>query len=174
MTGRATGELVYRPDFVLRHEFSTRLFLICRRLPIHVENLIFRPHVLFRMAVAIQAPLHVERRSLEHKRHLIDRTVARRAANTFIDVNAVVEINVIGKPVDLCPLNRAIGPVTLPHGLEIAHIAEKYRVAVHAGFCWRNAGVSGSFHARVTIAAVDAIISHMMLVAELYWVAPDN
>ena len=174
MTGRAAGQLGYCPDFVLGHEFSAHLFLIRRRLPIHVENLILRPHVLFRMAVAIQAPLHVERRSLEQERHLVDRTVARRTTDTLIDVNAVVEIHVIGQTVDLYPFNGAIRPVTLAHGLEIAHIVEKHRVAVHAGFRRGNACVSGGFHTRMTVPAVNAIICNMMLVAELYGLAPDH
>jgi len=174
MTSRATGKLFYRPDLVLRHKFSTHLFLICRSSPIHVENLIPRPHVLFRVAVAIQAPLHVERRSLKHKWHLIDRTVAGRTANPLVDVDAVVEINVIGQTVDLYPFNGAIAPETLAHRFQVTHIAKKHRMAIHACFCRRNSSISRGFHARVTVPAVDAIISHMMLVAELYWLAPDN
>ena len=118
--------------------------------------------------MAIQAPAHGQRRSLEDKRHLIDRTVTGGAANTLVDVNAVIEIDEVGKAMDLDPLNRLIGAKTLANGFEITDIVEENGMAIHAGLGGRNARVSGTFHAGMTIAAVDAVVSDMMLVAELY------
>ena len=41
--------------------------------------------------MAFQAPLHLQRLLLVHKRHLVDWTVAGIAAYAFIHVNAVIE-----------------------------------------------------------------------------------
>src|SRR6267142_4287910 len=41
-------------------------------------------------------------------------------------------------------------------------------MAVHAGLRRRDAGNGGSFHAGMTVAAVNAVIADMMLVAELH------
>src|SRR5437667_2945823 len=45
-------------------------------------------------------------------------------------------------------------------------------MAVHAGLRRRDAGNGGSFYAGMTVAAVDAVIAHVMLVAELHRLFP--
>jgi len=66
--------------------------LIGGRLPIHIGDLIVGPQILLRIAMAIQAPAHCQFLGLKHEGHLIDLPVTRRAANTLIHVNAVIEI----------------------------------------------------------------------------------
>ena len=105
MTRRTAGQLVRGANFVFCRELLAEFLLIRRRFPIHVEDLISRTQILFGIAVAVQAPLHIQRRSLEHQRHLVDRTVASGAANPFVDVNAVIEIDVIRKAMHAHPLN---------------------------------------------------------------------
>ena len=56
MTNRATRETL---DLVLLHEFLPVSDLIRGRLPIHVEDLLSRPNKLLRIAVTLQAPLHI-------------------------------------------------------------------------------------------------------------------
>ena len=46
-------------DLVLLHKFLPKDDLIRRRLPIHVEDLLSRPNKLLRIAVTLQAPLHI-------------------------------------------------------------------------------------------------------------------
>src|SRR6266581_2490584 len=47
-------------------------------------------------------------------------------------------------------------------------------MAVHASLGRRNPGNGGSFHARMTVAAIDAVIAHVMLVAELQGLLTGN
>ena len=58
--------------------------------------------------MAIETPLHVKRLRLASKRHLIDAAVAGRTTDSFRDMDAVIEENVIGQIVDAVPLQRRI------------------------------------------------------------------
>ena len=167
MTGRATGELDCRPDLVFGGQLFADSFLICGGFPIHVEDLVLRANVLFWIAVAVKAPLHGQGRGLKDKGHLVDGAVARRAADSLVDVNAVIEIDVVSEAVNPDPLNRFIGFEAVADGFEIIDIVEENGVAIHAGFCGRNSRVGGSFDAGVTVTTVDAIIADVVLVAEL-------
>jgi len=53
-------------------------------------------------------------------------------------VNAVVEINVIGKIVNLGPLDRLIRSEAFPYGLQRRTVDPDLRVAVHARLGRRN------------------------------------
>jgi hypothetical protein len=83
---------------IQRERFIARGLLVS-----HIENLVARSQVLSRIAMAIQAPLHLQRRIIEHKWHAINRTMASVAANALIDMYAVVEINEIGQVVSARP-----------------------------------------------------------------------
>src|SRR6266480_2879015 len=85
----------------------------CRSLPVHIENLIFGAENLLRVAMALHAPLHQQRVGLEHQRHLVDLSVARRAAHALVDMNAVIEIDEIGQAVNFDPLDGFIAAITL-------------------------------------------------------------
>ena len=167
MTGRATCELGRRPDLVFRGQLFSDFFLIRGGFPIHVENLVLRSDVLFGIAVAVEAPLHREWRGLKNERHLVDRAVARRAADALVDVNAVVEIDIVGEAVNLDPLDRLIRSVALANRFEIIDVIEENGMAIHAGFRRGNAGERRSFDTGVTVAAIDPVIADVVLVAEL-------
>jgi len=94
--------------------------------------------------------------------------MAGRAADAFVDMNAVIEIDVISKAMHFDPLDRLIGAVTVANGLQVADIGEKDGVAVHAGFCRRNTCICGGFDAGMTVPTVDAVIADVVLMAELY------
>jgi len=117
--------------------------------------------------MAIQAPTHSQGRSLKDKLHLIDRAMTGGAANAFVHVNAVIEVDVVGQAVDLDPLNRLVAAKAFSNGFQIADIVEENGMAIHAGFGGGNACVGGTFHAGVTVAAVDTDVSDMVLVAKL-------
>jgi len=95
MTRRATGELGRRPDFVFDPQPGADLRLSLRSDPIHVKYLISRPEYLFGLPMAVEAPLHQQGVGLKNQRHLVNFSVTRRAANAFIDMNAVIEIHEI-------------------------------------------------------------------------------
>jgi hypothetical protein len=168
MTRRAACELSRRADFVFRRKLFPDFVLICRGLPIHVENLIARPQHLFGVAVAIQAPGHKQWRSLKDQRHLIDGAVASGAANALIYMDAVIEIRKIREAVDFDPLNGAVSAVAFANRFEVSGIVEEDRVAIHAGFRGGDACNRRSFDSRMTIAAINAVIADMMFVAELH------
>jgi hypothetical protein len=77
---------------ILRRYLFADLGLIGGRLPTHVGDLVVGPQILFRVAMAIQTPTHGQLFGLEHEGHLIDLPMTRRAANTLIHVNAMIEI----------------------------------------------------------------------------------
>jgi len=168
MTGRAAGQLGRSPKIVRLSQLSTDFRLIIGRLPIHIENLIFRAQYLLGIAVAFDAPLHKQRVGLKYQRHLVDLPVARRAAYALIDMNAVIEIDEIGQTMNFDPLDGFIAAIALANGLEVGRSVEENRMAIHAGLCRRNAGDGGSFHSGMTVTAVDAVIADVMLVAELH------
>ena len=94
--------------------------------------------------------------------------MARRATHAFADVNAVIEIHKIRETVHPHPIDRLIGAIALANRLQVTHIVKQHRVAIHAGFCRWNAGGRRVLYPRVTIAAIDAIVADVMLVAELH------
>jgi len=125
MTRRATRQLNGRANFAFLRELRANFRLIARRFPIHVVDLVEWAQRHFRIAMAIEAPLHQERVRLKNQGHLIHRAMARRAANALTDMNAVIEISKVTKAVDLHPLNRFVRSITLAHGLQIADVVEQ-------------------------------------------------
>src|SRR5437773_2424476 len=53
--------------------------------------------------VTAQAPAHLERRVLIHHRHVLDRAMAGLAFDARLDVALVIELDVVGEPVDFDP-----------------------------------------------------------------------
>ena len=168
MTGRTTGQLGGRPNLAFDHEFPPLFLLIGPWFPIHRKNFFEGAKIWRGVSVTVQAPLHQQRARLENQRHLVDLSVTSRATNALVNVNAVVEIHKIRQPVDLDPLNGFVGAIAFAHRFEITRGVEQHGVAVHAGLGWRDSRNGGSFHTRVAVAAIDAVVSHMMLVAELH------
>jgi hypothetical protein len=159
---------------ILRGKLLADFGLVCRRLPIHIGDLIVRAQILLRVAMAIEAPLHGQRLGLKHEGHLVDLAVAGGATDTLIHVDAVIEIYEIRQPVDLYPRNRFIGAVALAHWFKISGILKQNRMAIHTGLGRGNSGLRGSFDPAVTVATVDAIVTGMMFVAELDRLIADN
>ena len=67
-----------------------------------------RPDVALRIAVAVEAPFHLQRLLLPHQRHPVDPAVARRAADALVHVDAVVEVDEVGQIVDARPLRSSV------------------------------------------------------------------
>src|SRR5262249_58211885 len=112
--------------------------------------------VALRVAVAVQAPFHVQRGLLPRQRHLVDRPVTGRAADALLDMDAVVEIGELGQVVDAHPGDRLIAAVALADRLGQRAVDPDLVVAVHAGARRRGAGELGGLGAGVAGAAGDA------------------
>ena len=140
--------------------------LILRWLPRHVVHLIARADVFLRRAVTIEAPFHVQGLGFARERHLIDPTVTGGAANPFRDVNAMVEINVVGQIMDTVPLQRSIGDKTGANRRERWRVVPNLRVTRHAGIGARHTGKGRLLNCRVTITAIDSVVAHVMFVTE--------
>ena len=91
MTHAAIGELS-GVDVIAHFEVAPDRELIGWRKPVHVKNLLVGPKESFRLAMAIETPLHVERVFLPHEGHLIHRSVTRGAANAFVHVLSLIHI----------------------------------------------------------------------------------
>jgi hypothetical protein len=95
--------------------------------------------------------------------------VTGRTADAFIHVNRVIEICVVRQVVHANPFQRLARLETGAHRLEIRTVRPDLFVAAHANISRRNAGRRRRFHARVAVTAIDAVVAHVMLMAELNW-----
>ena len=82
--------------------------------------------------MTLNAPLHLQRSVIKHQRHTVYRTVAGVAAHAFINVNAVIEINKVGKIIHPVPHQRLPGAKTLANRFEHWRRRPDLRMAVHA------------------------------------------
>ena len=141
MTRRAAGQLTRTADVVLFDQLASQRRLVLG-LPRHIENLLARAQVGFRRAVAIKTPFHLQRLVLPHKRHAIDAAVAGDAANSFVEMNTMIEINEVGQIVNPRPANRRARLKTVPHRLQDIAAGPDLRMTAHAGGGRRQAGKS--------------------------------
>jgi hypothetical protein len=86
-------------------ELASKRYLIIGVNIIDIKYLRSRSDIFFRLPVAINAPIHVESVDAIHQRHLVYSSMTRRAAYALVEMNAVIEIDVIGKIVDSRPLD---------------------------------------------------------------------
>lgn len=163
MAYRAIRELF---NFVFFEQRGAQSGLIFRRLPSCAKNFFTRAHETLRRAMATEAPLHVQRVLTPRQSHLANRAVTGHAADTFFNVNAVIEINEVWEIIDANPRNRLIVPKTLAHRFEHLSGGMDLRVARHAGVRRGNAGEVALFDGGVAIAAVDAKLGNVMAMAE--------
>src|SRR2546430_17210780 len=87
--------------------------LIALRLVGHAGDLIARPQISLRLAMALQAPPHGQRLRLFHLRHLVDAAMAGDATDTLLHVDGMVEGDEVRKLVDLVPDRGPVRATTL-------------------------------------------------------------
>ena len=119
-----------------------------------------------RIAMAGDAPLHVERVLAPHERHLVHAPVTRLAADALLHVRRVIEVGEVGQVVNAQPLDRSIGAVALADRLEDGCVLPHLRVARHAGLGGGEPREARVLDARVAVATVDAEPLDVVLVAE--------
>lgn len=151
---------------VFRNEFPAQLLLVGRFPPLHVEYFFARAYLLGGIVVTLEAPFHVKSVLLPGERHLVHLAVACRATDAFVHVDAVVEIDEIGKIVDAIPPDRNARGKTLPDRLQQRGLCPELRMAGHARFRGRHARVVGILNGRVTVTAIDAETIDVVLVTE--------
>ena len=92
--------------------------------------------------------------------------MAGAAPDAFVDVNAVIEISKVRQIVDPGPTDGFVSSKTVADRLQRRTCRPDLRMAIHAGFCGWNIRESRIFHRRVTITAIDAHGSDVVLVTE--------
>ncbi len=140
--------------------------LIWQLFPARIKNLLRRPQMLLRIAVAINAPAHLQIHHPHLQRHLPDIPVTSRAANTICDMHRVIKINIIRQIMYTRPCDwHTTGP-TLPHRIQQRRMNPHLRVTIHARLHRRNSCNRRDFRAGVAVTAIDAQALDVMFVAE--------
>ena len=140
MTGATIRQAATGVDLMLRDELQALGQLISRWLPIRVVNLLLRPNESLRRTVTLETPFHVKRIHPPRDRHLIDAAMAGGTTQSLCDMNAVIEINVIGQIVYAGPFQRHIGSKAFPHRFQDGRIVKDLRMASHASFAGGHTG----------------------------------
>src|SRR5260370_31590945 len=102
MAGVAARDVLFAAQVVLPGQPRSERRLIVGRVR-HAEDFAPRPKVSFRVAMALEAPAHLERMLASHERHLVDAPVTLGAPDSLGDVNAVVDVREVWKVVDVRP-----------------------------------------------------------------------
>ena len=144
MANGTIGELL-RLHIVLLDEFQAEGHLVFGRLVVEVVDLFFRADVLLRVAVAIEAPAHLQRLGSPHEWHHIDIAMAHLAGDSFCQVDAVVEVDEVRQVVDSNPFQRLACLIACPDRLKNLGVRPDLGVACHAGMCGRDTGKGGLF-----------------------------
>ena len=166
MADRAIGELVGL-YVVCGDERFAQAFLVSRILVSHIKDLVSWTDKLGRVAMAFEAPFHIQRMGLPHQGHLVNLAVARLTADALVDVDAVVEINEVWQVVHPVPTNGLIVAEAGPHGFEDRRFGPDLRVTGHAGLGGGDASKGTYFDRGMAIAAVYAHAGNVVLMAEV-------
>lgn len=171
MARGTTGQAL---NVVFLYELSSEFALIRRGLIAHLKHLFFGTHVHAGITMAVKTPGHGEILRLPHERHPVYAAVTALTANPLVHVNTVIEIDKLRQVVNPDPRYRLSGSVAFSYGFQDGRHCPHLRMAVHANLSWRDIGKRTFFDRRVTVAAVDAETSDVMLVTEGDWLTPWN
>lgn len=111
--------------------------------------------MVFRSAVAIQAPGHALRLMLVNNLHFVDRAVAAIATDATIHVSGVIEISIIGNLVDAHPVDRLASFPAFADGFQFRAVSLDLRVAGHARLGAWDVRVRSDFNEAVAVAAIE-------------------
>ena len=101
-------------------------------MPMRIEDIFFGTQMRGWIAMAGEAPAHVERLSFPCERHVADRTMTFGASDAFCDVDAVVEVDIVRECVDSGPADRLVLRQALPVMTQHRRIGPDLRMAGHA------------------------------------------
>ena len=131
-----------------------------------IDNSIRRSEKPLRLPMAIETPTHLKVARFPSERHLVHLAVAGRATDAFVQMDAVVEVNVIRQIVNADPFEGPAGLPALTHRLKDRRVFPNLRMARHANLRRRNAGEGGAFDRGVAVTAINSEAADMMLMAE--------
>ncbi len=167
MTGRAARQHLFAADLMIDLQFVALGLRKITVFPLHIVDLALWPDELFRLAVTSEAPFHLERVLLEYCRHVVDRPVAGRATDALCYVNAVIEICIFRQIVNAFPFDRLIIAIAFAYNLKIWTIRPDLAVAVHTCLRRWHSRRCSSLDRLVAIAAIDAVVADVVLMAKL-------
>ncbi len=136
------------------------------RFPIEIVDLLFGPQEIFRMPMAFEAPGHAVRLGMIDDRHVIDLAVAARATDPAVHVRGVIVINVIGRAMELHPLDRLAGFPARPHRLQFRIVLLHLGMASHAGLGVGQIRMRGHVDKTVAITAIHSELRDVHVVRE--------
>lgn len=137
-------------------------------LPTHIVNLGFWTNELLGFAVTGKAPFHLQGILLVDRRHAIDLTVTSRATDSLSNVNTMIKVGVFRQIVDSLPFDRLIVSIAGPNRFKVRTVGPYLRMTIHAGLRRGHARRGGRLDRRVAVSAIYAVITDVMLMAELY------
>ena len=143
---------------VFRHKLR-RFYVI--RFPIEIKYLVFRPQKIFRMTMAFQTPRHAVRLRVIDDRHVVDLTVTAKTTNASVDVRAVIVKNIVGRAMDLHPLDGVARFPARPYWLEFRIIFLHLGVAVHARLRGGQIRVRRYIDETVAVTAIHSQLRHV-------------
>lgn len=168
MTRTATGQHRGALNVVFLDEPGAFFSLvIALRGPIHFEDLILRPDEHLRLPVTLKAPLHLKRGGLISEGHEINSAMTSRAPHALIYVNAVIEKDEVGQIVNPNPFDGLAAAPALADRLEVRAVRPNLGVAIHAGLGRGDTRKREFLNRGVTVAAVNAVVTDVVLMAEL-------
>lgn len=124
--------------------------------PIQIRDLLRRPDLRGRIAMAIEAERHAERLGVLDFVHLVDLAVTLDTTDAAVHMDGVIEIDVVRRLVDLHPRNGPSRGGAFADQRKLGIVLEHLIVAVHARARGGNVREPRSFHRTVAIAAVHA------------------
>ena len=142
-------------------EFSRLHFV---RFPIEIKNLILGSEKIFRMTMTFQTPGHAVRLGVVNCRHMIDVTVTIGAADSAINVRRMIVKNVIGRAMDLDPLDWFTRLPTCPDRFQFRIVLLNLLMAVHTNLGRRQIRMRRHFNETVTISAIHSQLSDVNIV----------
>ena len=172
MTSRTACHYLFPSDLVLLFQLEPLIGGEVSVLPPHIEHFRLRPDEFLGLAMTRQTPFHLQRVLLINRRHVVDLAVARRAPDSLRYVNTVIEISKLGQVVDAFPFDRFVVAEARTDGFKVRTIAPDLAVTVHTGLRRWHARGRGRLDRRVTVTTVDAIVTHVVLMAELHRLGP--
>ena len=116
--------------------------------------------------MAREAPPHGHVGRFPGDRHFVHPPMTARAADSLVNVDGVIEINVARHFIHRVPFNGLVFRVTLPNGLEHGPVLPNLGVAGHACLGVRHARIRRRGHGSVAKAAVDPKFARVVLMAE--------
>lgn len=163
MTDRTACKSLYS---IFLHEPRSEFRLVCGMAVVHPEDISDRTHMLLRVAVTCQTPGHCEGWRLPDQRHLVHSSVAFGAANTLMEMNAVIEVDILRKLINTCPLDRKSRLVTPAHRFQVWRHRPHFGVTIQTNRGGRDIRERAIFHADMTIPAVYPEAAHVVFMTE--------